>query len=329
MARPTPLLAALILWVAAPLHAACTGVDLIDALPAADRAAVEAEAARQPFAAGNFWRVTRGDEQAVVVGTYHLNDPRHDASVARLRPIIESAQTLLVEASPAEEARLKEAMAKDPSLMLSDGPTLPERLTEDEWRMLSDALRARGIPPFMAAKFAPWYVSMTIAIPPCAMAEAQNPDGLDRRAMRVAEAAGVPIAALEPWDTVFGLFADLGEDEQLAMIRTALPLEDRVADLAVTLSGRYFTGESRKVWEYMRLESHDMPGYTPESADAEFARMEETLILGRNRAWIPVIETALARGPAVVAVGALHLPGQDGVLALLERRGFRVEPLTP
>ncbi len=42
-----------------------------------------------------------------------------------------------------------------------------------------------------------------------------------------------------------------------------------------------------------------------------------------------MIETALAHGPAVVAVGALHLPGQDGVLALLERRGFRVEPLTP
>lgn len=327
MPRLTPLTCVLFLLSAVPLRAACTGIDLIDALAPAERALIESETARQPFAEGNFWRATRGEDRVTVAGTYHLSDPRHDANLERLRPYIEDARVLLVEAGPEEEAALKEAMAKNPSLMLSDGPTLPEVLSESEWQTLSGALRARGIPPVLASKFEPWYVSMTLALPPCAIEAAKHPDGLDKMAMRAAEAAGVPVRSLEPWDTVFGLFAQLSPQEQLAMVRTALPLEDRVEDLAVTLAGRYFSGESRKVWEYMRLQTHGMPGTTPEAADADFARMEETIVTRRNRAWIPAIEAAAVEGPTVVAVGALHLPGEGGVLELLREEGFRLEKL--
>ncbi|MCE6952084.1 TraB/GumN family protein [Cereibacter sphaeroides] len=327
MARLIPTLCLFLVISAGAARAACVGTDLIDALPPAERALVESETALQPFAEGNFWRATRGEQRVIVAGTYHLEDPRHAANLDRLRPFIEEAGVLLVEAGPEEEAKLKEAMAKDPSLMLSDGPTLPEVLSEGEWKTLSGALRARGIPPVLASKFEPWYVSMTLALPPCAIDAAKQPDGLDKMAMAAARDAGVPVRSLEPWNTVFRLFAELTPQEQLAMIRTALPLEDRVEDLAVTLGDRYFAGESRKVWEYMRLQTHAMPGYTPEAADAEFARMEETLVTRRNRAWMPVIEAAAAEGPTVVAVGALHLPGKGGVLALLDEAGFRLEKL--
>ncbi|WP_101341081.1 TraB/GumN family protein [Cereibacter azotoformans] len=327
MARLTKFLCVFFLLSAPAAQAACTGTDLIAALPPEARERVEAEAAAQPYATGNFWRATRDGRQVVIAGTYHLADPRHAASLERLRPLIAEASALLVEAGPEEEARLKEAMARDPSLMISDGPTLPEVLSEEEWQTLSDALRARGVPPVLASKFQPWYASMTLALPPCAVEAAKNPDGLDRLAMRAAGDAGVPVRSLEPWNTVFDLFAELTPEEQLAMIRTALPLEDRVEDLAVTLADRYFAGQSRLVWEYMRIEAHDMPGYTPEAADAEFARMEQTLISRRNHGWLPVIEEAAAKGPVVVAVGALHLPGQEGVLELLDRAGYRIEPL--
>ncbi|AZB55879.1 TraB/GumN family protein [Cereibacter sphaeroides] len=327
MTRLTSIICAFFLASAPLAHAACTGTDLIAALPQPDRAELEAVAAGQPFSEGNFWQATREGREVTVVGTYHLGDPRQAALLDRLRPRIEQATALLVEAGPEEEARLKEAMAKDPSMLLSDGPTLPEVLSEEEWHTLSDALRARGIPPVLASKFEPWYVSMTLALPPCAVEATQNPNGLDKLAMRAAEAAGVPVRSLEPWNTVFQLFAELTPEEQLAMVRTALPLEDRVEDLAVTLADRYFAGQSRTVWEYMRLQAHGMPGYTPEKADAEFAKMEETLISRRNRDWLPVIEAAAAEGPVVVAVGALHLPGREGVLALLRDAGYAVTPL--
>jgi uncharacterized protein YbaP (TraB family) len=61
----------------------------------------------------------------------------------------------------------------------------------------------------------------------------------------------------------------------------------------------------------MRLISYDMPGYTRDQVDAEFARMEQILIAAsRNRAWIPVLTGAAQEGPVFAAFGALHLSGE-------------------
>jgi uncharacterized protein YbaP (TraB family) len=117
-------------------------------------------------------------------------------------------------------------------------------------------------------------------------------------------------------------------EEVIAMIDSTLALEDRAEDYAATLADSYFAGESRLIWEFLRDESHALPGYTPERIDAEFARMEELLMSARNRAWIPVLTEAASQGPVFAAFGALHLSGNEGVLALLQNEGFEIEPLT-
>jgi uncharacterized protein YbaP (TraB family) len=53
------------------------------------------------------------------------------------------------------------------------------------------------------------------------------------------------------------------------------------------------------------------------------------MINRRNRAWVPVISAAATKGPLVVAFGALHLSGSEGVLNLLVQDGWAVAPLTP
>lgn len=320
-------LIALLLMLASPAAAECAGKNLIEALPATERAALNAAVAEQPYAQGNYWLAERGDEKVTLVGTYHMHDPRLDAQMRTITPWFKEAQTVLVEAGPDEEAALLNHMAKNPDAMMSaDGPTLPEQLSPEDWSSLSDALKARGIPPFMAAKFRPWYVSMLLAIPPCAMADAKI-HGFDKRIIERALTAGKPLRALEPYDTVLTLFGHMTNEEQLDMIRMTLPLESQGPDYSVTLADAYFAGDSRLIWEFMRLQSHELPGFTPEKADEEFAEMERALMADRNRAWIPVIEDAADHGPVLAAFGALHLAGHDGVLALLEREGFTITPL--
>jgi uncharacterized protein len=48
------------------------------------------------------------------------------------------------------------------------------------------------------------------------------------------------------------------------------------------------------------------------------------LLNERNHNWIPKIALLAAEKPTFFAVGAGHLPGKDGVLALLRRAGYRV-----
>ena len=310
------------------VHAQCMGQNLIDALSPADRATLDAATAKSPFPAGNYWRAVRGDQTITLVGTYHFDDPRHGTTMLALTPLIETAATVLVEAGPDEEAALQARLARDPgTMMIMAGPTLPEQLPEADWQALAAAMRARGIPPFMAAKFQPWYVAAVLGIPPCAMATAATSKGLDGLVIDAATDAAVPIMALEPYDTIFGIFGSMSNEDQLSMIKSTLVLEAFSTDFSVTLADTYFSQDTRLIWEFMRLQALAVPGYSAEQIDSEFARMEEALMSKRNRAWIPVIEAAAAKGTTFAAFGALHLSGKDGVLALLEREGFKLERL--
>lgn len=319
----------LLIVLAFPAMAECTGDNLIARLPAGDQSALRAKAALSPYANGNFWRATRGAQVVHLIGTYHLGDPRHAATMAHLAPVLATATALLVEAGPAEQAALKARIGREPQLLINTtGPTLPEMLTKPEWARLSDALRARGIPPFMAAKFRPWYLSVMLSVPACDMAAVAAAQGLDDLLIAAARARDLPVMALEPYDTLFGIFAAMPLTEQLGMITSGLAMESRSGDFSITLADAYFAGEGRLIWEFLRRETLALPGYTPARVDREFASMEAAMMITRNRAWIPVIEAAATRGPTLVAFGALHLSGDQGVLALLAAQGFTLQPLT-
>ena len=330
--RPAMLLAAQLLVAglafAAPALAGCTGPNLFDQMPPERLAEIEAATNAVPYPTGNYWRATRGDMVITIVGTYHFDDPRHFETLDVIAPKITAATTVLVEAGPEEERQLLDLISRDPSkIMIMEGPTLLETLPPETWAALSEALTARGIPSFMATKLRPWYVTVLLAVPPCAMAEMVDPKGLDGLVIDTAEAAGVPVRALEPFDTVFGIFDAMSEAEQIMLIQSTLALEPQSAAQFITMADSYFAQESRKIWEFMRISSYDLPGLSRDEVDAEYKRFEELLSASRNRAWIPVLLDAAGDGPVFAAFGALHLSGHDGVLDLLEAEGFTLTAL--
>lgn len=316
-----------LLLLALPASAQCTGQNLLDLMSPDERAALIARAEAQPFARGNGWVATKDDQTVTLIGTYHLGDPRHDAVIEAVSPRIDAATTVLVEAGPAEQQQLVDLMARDPSLLVLTDTSLPEMLGPEDWASLSAALQQRGIPAFMAAKFQPWYISLMLATPPCALAAAAARDGLDARVIDRAKARGIPIQALEPYDSVFRIFDLLPMPDQIDMILYSLAMESRAADFSATLADSYFSGQSQLAWDLMRHHALHSPGRDPAKTEADLALMEEAMVTRRNQAWIPVIEAAAARGPVLAAFGALHLPGRLGIPNLLAERGWTLTPL--
>lgn len=310
-------------------HAECRGQSILDDLPPEQLAEIQAATDAVPFATGNFWRATRGDEVITLAGTYHLDDPRHAANLTALTPFIVGAKSVLVEAGPQETDALKAQIAKDPSkIVIQTGPTLMEQLPPEVWTDLATALGNRGIPGFMAAKLKPWYVVAMLSIPPCLMTGMKGePKGLDGMVIDTATAANIPVRGLEAFDTVFKIFDAFSDAEIISMIQSTLALEALADDQAATLAEGYFAGDSRKIWEMTRVLNYDLPGYTRAEVDAEFAKMDKVLIADRNRGWIPVLEAAAKEGPVFAAFGALHLSGDAGVLSLLQAEGYDVQPL--
>ena len=313
--------------------AECAGRDLIGALPAEQRAELDRAVDDVPYPTGIFWQATRGAAPIESAGTYHFPDPRHEATVARMAPLIAQAGALLVEAGPDEEAALTEKLRRDPSLMVDPtGPTLPERLGPAEWQIVAQAVEERGMPAVMASRLRPWYVAMLLGLSPCMMEQAQDlaaRQGLDHRLIDEARDHDVPVLALEPWDTLFTLFKGMTPAEENDMIRAALPAARLADDYAATALEAYFRGDIRAVWEFGRLDALRNSGLPPGAVDRQVRLAEDRLMTRRNRSWIGPLtraaEAAAARGkPVVAAFGALHLPGDTGVLRLLEAEGWTI-----
>ena len=325
------ILATLTLIVAAfAADAECVGQNLINALPSDQRAALTIAADAVPYPKGNLWRASKAGQTITLIGTYHLGDPRHDAMFALVASDLARATALLVEAGPDEEAALKSYVASHPERLINQtGPTLPEALPKADWLRLTDALRARGIPSVFAAKLQPWYVSTLLAIPACQFDSAAARNGLDQRLMDAATARALPVMALEPYDTLFTIFDSFTAQDQLTMLVQTLDAAAADEDMAITLSDSYFAGENRLFWEFSKFQVRALSGVTKAEADREFALVEEAMLNRRNRAWLPVITGAAAEGPLVVAFGALHLSGDQGVLNLLAQDGWTVASLTP
>lgn len=318
-------LALFLLVLLAPLSATaqCAGVDLRLQMSPEDSERMVAAVQNVPFASGNHWVAEKGTKTVHVVGTIHVYDPRLDPVMTRLRPVIETMDVVLLEATPVEQKALETAITTDPELVfLTTGPTLPEMMPEEEWQRLSEAASSRGIPPFMAAKFQPWYLSLLMGVPACAMAEvAGGLRGLDDMIGKAATNADVPMRALEPFDTLFGLFGNDPLEEQVRMLMVSVLSNQESEDALFTLKEQYFDENPAQAWEFSRYLAHQRIDLSTDEIDALFAELEDMLLTRRNVGWVARIDAA-PEDEILVAVGGAHLMGTNGVLQLLENAGY-------
>jgi hypothetical protein len=198
-------------------------------------------------------------------------------------------------------------------------------LSEAEWALYAAEMEDRGVPSVVAAQFRPWLAFTTLTIPACLMHQgASLPAGLDDRVIAHATGSGVPVRALEGHEVLSAIFDTLTPEESLDILRATLMQAELSEDVFATLITAYFAGRHRLIWEFGRSW---MPGpaavlWPPERIDPLYDRLEEALLTRRNLGWLETILSASAEGPLLVAVGAAHLSGPDGLLDLLDRAGF-------
>ncbi|UOA28078.1 TraB/GumN family protein [Pseudosulfitobacter sp. DSM 107133] len=302
--------------------ATCNGTDLRTRLTADQTADLDALMRDMPYPDGNHWIAHKGDQTIHLIGTIHVADPRLPAVADALAPVIATADALLVEATAIEEEQLKDAMATRPELIsLASGPTLIDLMPAEDWAELAQAASQRGIPPFMAAKLQPWYLSLILGMPPCVMTAMQNGgEGLDKALLRVASENGTPATALEPFDTLFTLMGQDPLEEQVALLRLGTFGVQQLEDLTATLVAQYFAQEHGAIMPLNRVVTRSWLDLPKSEFDVLFDDMLDKLLVRRNANWLPKITAS--QGVTVVAVGAGHLGGTHGLLNLLAGDGY-------
>ena len=308
-----------------PLAAAaeCVGTDLRATLSETEQQVLNAAETETPFPRGNHWLAEKNGQTIRVIGTMHLGDPRMDALTDRLSPYVETADLLFLEITRDEEKRMEQMMATDPGLLLLTDTTLPEALDDETWALISDAARARGLPPFMAAKMQPWYLSVMLSIPACMMetlASDDNP-GLDDRLITVAEDADTPMRSLERIEDVISIFTEEPFETQVSFLVASLMPDQVSDDMMATTTESYFDEANAESWALARVLADRYMEMDKAELDAAFDDFKQSLLIDRNLAWMDHIDAA-TESNIVIAVGALHLMGESGVLNQLAERGY-------
>ncbi len=319
------LIAIFLLAFPTTIRAACNGEDLRPGLNSTQRVEIAQRLADVPYSSGNYWTATREDRVVHVIGTMHIDHPALDDIAARLAPVIKAADHVFVEATKEDQIALQRAISTNPELAFLSGPTLIDLLPSEEWARLAEAAKARGLPPFMAAKFQPWYLSLMLSMPPCVLEGLANGEhGLDHRIMDLAAKAEVPLSGLERFDTVFTLFNQGTLDEQLEMLRLGMLSVKAAEDATATLMNQYLEQNHMEAMETSRIASRLHLDVPADEFDAMFDDLMTLMIGRRNQGWMPVIDAA--EGDSIVAAaGALHLGGDRGVLNLLAQEGYVLE----
>ena len=320
-------------FLATTVAAECTGVSQFDALPAAEQSRLRAKAELTPHASGLLWQVEKNGHRSYIIGTLHLPVPQLASINSQVGELMLDTDQLLLELTLDAEKSFQAALTSDPSLFLiTEGPSLIDRLGEEAWAKVAALLKSRGIPSFTASRYQPWFLGLTLAIPPCVTQAVQKGElGLDRQLEQTALNRNLPTGSLDTVDALITLFSSEPLDTQIDQMKEAI--EAGVfgeSSSPATIIDFYFKEEVQLIWtyeEWKALKTAEENGEKAEAIANQLRQLEQELVLDRNLSWMETLSDVLAKGPTTVAVGALHLPGEQGLLAQLEAQGFRITRL--
>jgi uncharacterized protein len=302
----------------------CRGQNMLDEMQAAEPAlyAKVAEAAKKTTnAEALLWRVEKpGVAPSYLFGTVHISDPR----VTKLSPVVTaalaSAKAVALEIADMSQAGMQAAVGANPQLMVSADRGMAAVLTPEEFALAKAALEPAGMPEAALRIMRPWVVTMALALPMCEQLRTSSGiKVLDHQIGDTARARSIPVIGLETIAFQLQVMAGIPDDQQIGMVRAALKFADRREDMLETMLQLYIKRQTAMIWPFNLA----LAEKAKVSADA-FKGFETDLLVRRNLTMRDAAVPHFNKGGLFMAVGAMHLVGEPGLVNLLRQAGYTV-----
>jgi len=204
------------------------------------------------------------------------------------------------------------------NLMMKDGTTLIELLTDDEYNEVAAYFDKMGIPMFLLGKVKPMFLSMLaeVNLDPTEM-QSDEIISYEMELYERAQTAEKGVGGLETMRYQMSLFDSIPYKDQAMMLLDAVRGTNTDSDMF---------DQTVEFYKHQNIEG--MLHMVGESQAGENASYENVLINNRNQNWIPVISKMMKTGPVFFAVGAGHLAGEQGVINLLKKQGYKLTPVS-
>jgi uncharacterized protein YbaP (TraB family) len=247
------------------------------------------------------WQVepAAGGGRLYLFGSVHLLRPGDFPEAPLLDAAYAASDTLVLEVDPEEldPGSVQELMSSRGAL--PEGRSLQDELSPQTWALLEEALDRHGLPETAVDRYEPWAVALMLTV-------LRPRDG--RR-----------VIGLETAEFQIALFDGLSAEVQELMLRETLyGALDSVSVLE----------EMVRLWKAGDADGLDRLLLRAMQEHPELRPFYEATFFQRNLSMAARLEELLAEGGTLFAtVGAGHVVGERGIVALLRERGYAVRQL--
>jgi uncharacterized protein len=320
------------LLLAKPAYAeeTCGGKNLVAEITDKDvLAKIEAEAAAKPNGKGLLWRIGKqGLPDSYLFGTMHVTDIRVLTLPANAEAAFEKSTSLVIETTDVlDPAKASAAILKRPELMMfMDGSNLEQLIPVEDLEMVKAELSKKGMPLGAVKTMKPWMLAAMLATPACEAArKSQGIEILDISLATRAKNDEKPVEGLETMEEQIGAMASLPMKDHINGLVETLRMAELTDDVFETMIALYTEGNTSRMMPALGAAMEAKTGKN-ELGDLEAqAAFEEKMITNRNTVMASRLPEKLAKGGAFVAIGALHMAGELGVVQQLKNAGYAVE----
>ena len=261
------------------------------------------------------WQATSGKGTLYLLGSIHFGTPAMYPLPAIMNTTFDRAGTLVVEANILDIDPLSAAQLITEKALYHNGKTLQTQLSATTWQQLTAAANTFNTPIDTLNQQKPWFAAMTLSALALNHFGYSEALGIDQHFLKQAQGQK-KIIELESLEWQLNLFDQLTHQEQEAM------LEETLDELK---NGKPFIASMLHAWKNGDAEAFQilLDKNTPKTPHAK--RLNQLIITDRNHSMTKVLdELANQGGHHFVVVGAGHLTGNTGIIALLKRQGYQV-----
>ena len=261
------------------------------------------------------WVVKDSDTTIHIFGTIHALPYGTDWQSKDLLADFDSAQYVIFELAPAQFSWNVIVGATRTRGLFNSDDSLANYLDEKTLNKVVGLLRKKKIPSDYLLRIKPWFAEEIITAPDDKTSPLERKYGVETILVKRAEQNGQYINGFESTSEQYNISAGMKMDDQVKYLKMAL---GRLGE-----ESTFDVDELLKMW----LEG-DMDAIDDMSKQelAEFPALYKRLLPDRNKKWVRQIPVFMEfPGSIFIAVGAGHMPGEDGVINLLKKAGYKVE----
>ena len=261
------------------------------------------------------WRVQSNKGTVYILGSVHFLKKENYPLKETIEKAFDNTKKLVLEVDlKSEDAGTVQRLTLEKGI--NHKRTLQQSISPETYGLAEKRAQELGIDIRALNPLKPWVVALTMTALQLQKLGFDPNYGVDRYLAGRATKSGKAVVGLETASFQIGLIDQLPERDQESMLRQSLKEMDLLERGLDQIVRAWSTGDAT-VLEALLLGSM-----------REYPAVHQTVIVDRNRRWLPQIEKMIERGESVlIAVGAAHLIGKDGVIELLKARGYTLEQM--